>query len=190
MTAYLARLGLDERPPATVETLTAIHQRHIEQIPYENLGAVLGAAPDIDAATTLARVAAGGNAGYCFHHNGLLTLVLRELGFNVVPAWGYPWGSEEGRRDRRVEHLALTVRGLPTDENPGGIWYPDVGCGDGIHAPLPWSPASTDRARSPTAWKCATASGRSSTTPRAATPARRSSTRSSHPARRRRRTTA
>ncbi|MFC7023541.1 arylamine N-acetyltransferase [Promicromonospora thailandica] len=137
VTAYLARLGLDERPPATVETLTAIHQRHIEQIPYENLGAVLGAAPDIDAATTLARVAAGGNAGYCFHHNGLLTLVLRELGFNVVPAWGYPWGSEEGRRDRRVEHLALTVRGLPTDENPGGIWYPDVGCGDGIHAPLP-----------------------------------------------------
>lgn len=134
---YLARLGLDERPPTTVGTLAEIHRRHAERIPYENLHTMLGAPPAIDAASTLARVAAGGNAGYCFHHNGILTAALRALGYDVVPAWGHNWDSEAERRDLYVGHLALSVRGLPTEDNPGGIWWPDVGCGDGLHEPLP-----------------------------------------------------
>jgi N-hydroxyarylamine O-acetyltransferase len=34
-------------------------------------------------------------------------------------------------------HLALTVAGLPTDENPGGDWLVDAGLGDALHRPLP-----------------------------------------------------
>jgi arylamine N-acetyltransferase len=134
---YLTRLGLDERPPATVETLFELHRRHAEQIPYENLHTMLGDPPAVDARATLARVAAGGNAGYCFHHNGVLTSVLRALGYDVVPAWGHNWETEAERRDVHVGHLALYVRGLPTASNPGGAWWPDVGCGDGLHEPLP-----------------------------------------------------
>lgn len=134
---YLARLGLEARPPATVGTLFEIHRRHAERIPYENLHTMLGDPPAIDAAATLARVAAGGNAGYCFHHNGVMTTALRALGYSVVPAWGHNWDDEAERRDLYVGHLALSVRGLPTDENPGGVWWPDVGCGDGLHEPLP-----------------------------------------------------
>jgi arylamine N-acetyltransferase len=134
---YLARLGLDERPPATVETLFELHQRHAERIPYENLHTMLGSPPAVDAEATLARVAAGGNAGYCFHHNGIMTVALRALGYDVVPAWGHNWETEDERRDVHVGHLALYVRGLPTESNPGGVWWPDVGCGDGLHSPLP-----------------------------------------------------
>jgi arylamine N-acetyltransferase len=134
---YLARLGLDEQLPATVATLFEIHRRHAERIPYENLHTMLGSPPAVDVASTLARVADGGNAGYCFHHNGILIAALRSLGYDVVPAWGHNWDSETERRDPYVGHLALTVRGLPTADNPGGVWWPDVGCGDGLHEPLP-----------------------------------------------------
>ncbi|WP_369371095.1 arylamine N-acetyltransferase [Promicromonospora sp. Populi] len=134
---YLTRLGLDERPPATVATLFEIHRRHAEQLPYENLHTMLGSPPDIDATATLERVAAGGNTGYCFHHNGVLTSVLRALGYDVVPAWGHNWDTDAERQDVHVGHLALYVRGLPTDDNPAGVWWPDVGLGDGMHAPLP-----------------------------------------------------
>lgn len=137
VTGYLTRLGLDERPPATVATLFEIHRRHAEQIPYENLQTMLGSPPDIDAEATLTRVAAGGNAGYCFHHNGIMTLVLRSLGYDVVPAWGHNWDDDAERRDVHIGHLAMSVRGLPTDDNPGGVWWPDVGCGDALRDPLP-----------------------------------------------------
>jgi N-hydroxyarylamine O-acetyltransferase len=134
---YLTRLGLDERPPATLATLVEIHRRHAERIPYENLHTMLGSPPAIDAEATLARVAAGGNAGYCFHHNGVMTVVLRALGFDVVPAWGHNWDTDAERRDVHVGHLAMYVRGLPTHDNPGGLWWPDVGFGDGLRDPLP-----------------------------------------------------
>ena len=36
-----------------------------------------------------------------------------------------------------LNHLVLVVSGLPTDDNPGGEWWPDVGLGDAIVEPLP-----------------------------------------------------
>ena len=39
-------------------------------------------------------------------------------------------------------HLALTVKGLPTDENPDGGWLVDAGLGNGIHEPLPLVPGT------------------------------------------------
>ncbi|HEV6952870.1 MAG TPA: arylamine N-acetyltransferase [Promicromonospora sp.] len=134
---YLARLGIAGSPAADLATLVEIHRRHAERIPYENLHTMLGSPPAIDVGRTLERVAAGGNAGYCFHHNGILTAVLRALGYDVVPAWGHNWDDDAERRAVHVGHLALSVHGLPTDANPGGVWWPDVGCGDALHEPLP-----------------------------------------------------
>jgi arylamine N-acetyltransferase len=34
-------------------------------------------------------------------------------------------------------HLVLTVAGLPSAQNPDGVWYLDTGLGDALHAPLP-----------------------------------------------------
>ena len=36
-----------------------------------------------------------------------------------------------------ANHLVLTVRGLPTDEHPTGVWYVDAGLGDALHEALP-----------------------------------------------------
>jgi len=40
--AYLARIGLDHRPPATLAGLTALHHAHLTSISYENLDVQLG----------------------------------------------------------------------------------------------------------------------------------------------------
>ena len=132
---YLRRLGLAERPAPTYSTLLDLHHRHLDRLPYDNLATMLGRPDPTDAATTMARVATGGNAGYCFHHNGLLEAALRALGFevarrgaSVVDAAGVVGP---------VDHHVVIVSGLPTPANRGGRWWPDVGFGDGFRDPLP-----------------------------------------------------
>lgn len=39
-----------------------------------------------------------------------------------------------------VNHLALTVHGLPATAAPDGRWFADVGLGDALHEPLPLAP--------------------------------------------------
>lgn len=137
---YLARLGMAGRAEPSLETLVDLHHRHLDTVPYDNLSIMLaqitGAEPDpVDPSVTLERVAAGGNAGYCFHHNGLVALVLEELGYDVVRR---PGSLLEGPGSTgTLDHLALEVRGLPTPGNPGGRWWPDLGFGDGFRDPLP-----------------------------------------------------
>jgi hypothetical protein len=47
------------------------------------------------------------------------------------------WTTEDDRWTGSLNHLVLVVSGLPTDANPGGEWWPDVGLGDAIVEPLP-----------------------------------------------------
>jgi arylamine N-acetyltransferase len=134
---YLARVGLDGRPPPTLSTLKDLHRRHLDVLPYENLAAVLGRPDPVDPALTLDRVAAGGNAGYCFHHNGAFALVLRELGYDVRELRSHVWDTPEHRATPELNHLALVVSGLPDAASPDGQWWPDLGLGDGFRDPLP-----------------------------------------------------
>jgi arylamine N-acetyltransferase len=134
---YLRRLGLGLDLPPTLETLVRIHRQHLETVPYENLGIMLGRPPSVLPAACLDRVGAVGRAGYCFHQNGALELVLRDLGFAVSRRHGHVWSDEANRSDTTLNHLVLVVDGLPTADNPGGRWWPDVGLGDALRDPLP-----------------------------------------------------
>ncbi len=137
VTSYLSRLGYDDRPPPTLGSLAELHRRHLAHIPYENLGIMLGRPPSIDPRDSVERIARVGRAGYCFHHNGALGLVLADLGYVVSRRAGAVWDNDDERRARVLNHLVLVVSGLPTDENPDGHWWPDVGLGDAIAEPLP-----------------------------------------------------
>lgn len=137
---YLSRLGFSSRPKVTVETLIELHHRHLDAIPFDNLSIILsqivGTTCDpVTPELTLSRVAAGGNAGYCFHHNGLVALVLAELGYDVLQRSGQVLGATGP--SGILDHLIVEVRGLPTAANPGGRWWPDLGFGDGFRDPLP-----------------------------------------------------
>jgi N-hydroxyarylamine O-acetyltransferase len=90
LVGYLSRLGLSASPAATVAGLAELQRRHLDAVPYENLAIMLGRPDSTDPGETLGRIAAGGNAGYCFHHNGAFEVVLRALGFAVERRLGWP----------------------------------------------------------------------------------------------------
>ena len=92
VTRYLSRLGFTAGPGPTAAALAELQRRHLDAVPYENLAIMLGRPDSTDPAETLERIAAGGNAGYCFHHNGAFEVVLRALGFAVERRSGHVWG--------------------------------------------------------------------------------------------------
>jgi arylamine N-acetyltransferase len=123
---YLSRLGLPGNLAPTAETLAELQRRHLDAVPYENLAIMLGRPDSTDPGQTLERIAAGGNAGYCFHHNGAFELVLRALGFAVERRFG----EVRGRATPRLNHLALLVT------IDSCRWWPDVGLGEGLRDPV------------------------------------------------------
>jgi arylamine N-acetyltransferase len=134
--AYLRRLGVAGDLPPTYATLVTLHRAHLDALPYENLGIMLGLSPSVDPEASLARAGAVGRAGYCFHHNGALELVLRELGFEVGRRHGHVYSAADERGDTSLNHLVLVADGLVTDDNPGGRWWVDVGMGDAFRDPV------------------------------------------------------
>jgi N-hydroxyarylamine O-acetyltransferase len=135
--AYLERLGLDADLPPSIESLVAIHRAHVEQVPYTNLDIMLGRPPSVVPADSLERIVALGRGGYCFHQNGALGAVLLDLGYAVERRHGHVWTRPEHRDSTDLTHLVLLVSGLPTDANPAGRWWPDVGIGEGPIDPVP-----------------------------------------------------
>jgi arylamine N-acetyltransferase len=134
---YLARLGLSDPGPPSVDGLRLLHRAQVERIPYENLDIQLGRLTAIDPVSSFRQVSAG-RGGYCFHLNGAFALLLSALGY--VVRWHR--GGVQGRADPQPvgaigNHLALTVHGLPDPSNPEGMWFVDAGLGDGLHEPLP-----------------------------------------------------
>jgi arylamine N-acetyltransferase len=139
--AYLTRLGLQREPPSA-EALARIHRAHVERVPYETLWIHLGERWTVDPAASLDRIAGRRRGGYCYHLNGALSELLRDLGYDVVRHVGGVHGPGGPTEADLGNHLVLTVRGLPTDENPGGAWYVDAGLGDALHDPLPLVPGT------------------------------------------------
>lgn len=123
---YLSRLGLPGNLAPTAPTLAELQRRHLDVVPYENLAIMLGRPDSTEPAQTLERIAAGGNAGYCFHHNGAFEVVLRALGFAVERRFGHVWG----RPAPRLNHLVLLVT------IDGRRWWPDLGLGDALRDPV------------------------------------------------------
>jgi hypothetical protein len=134
---YLVRLGIADRPPATLDGLRQVHRAHVARIPYDNLSIMLGRPDPVDPADGVARAASGGRLGYCFQQNGAFGWLLDSLGFAVSRRHGHVWTRPEDELGTDLNHLVLVVSGLPTDDNPGGHWWPDAGLGEGFAEPLP-----------------------------------------------------
>ncbi|MBB4911856.1 arylamine N-acetyltransferase family protein [Actinophytocola algeriensis] len=134
--AYLRRLGFGTPPPATVETLHAVHRAQVERVPYESVWVWLGERRTIEPLDSV-RYLVSGRGGYCYHQNGALATLLGWLGFRVHWHAGGVQGHPDAKPNVDGNHLALTVSGLPSDDNPGGEWFMDVGLGDGLIEPVP-----------------------------------------------------
>ncbi|MFI7638760.1 arylamine N-acetyltransferase [Nonomuraea sp. NPDC049400] len=135
--AYLSRIGLPGliNAPTSADNLRALHIAHIEKVSYEALEIWLDRTTTVDPLESAERIIRG-RGGYCYHLNGAFSELLKALGYDVTRHVGgvQNRGGEPGIT---ANHLVLTVRDLPSEDNPGGEWLVDLGLGDGLHAPLP-----------------------------------------------------
>jgi len=135
---YLRRLGLDDPGPPASAALTRIHRAHVERIAYNTVDLQLGRRTTVDPHLAAGRIVATGRGGYCFHLNGALGVLLTALGYDVRQHRGGVWSrADEVPLRPFANHLALTVHGLPTEDNPDGAWFVDAGLGDALHEPVP-----------------------------------------------------
>jgi len=127
--AYLDRIGLHARPPATLAGLTAIHRAHSLAIPYENLDVQFGRLVTIERPAIYEKIVTKKRGGWCYEMNGIMGWALGELGFNVTRATGSVMREASGDFSNG-NHLVLRV------ELPEGLYLADVGFGDGPRNPI------------------------------------------------------
>lgn len=83
LTAYLNRIGLEQRPPPTLATLGRIVAAHVAAIPFENVASFTGMPVDLAPAAVAHKLVDRRRGGYCYEQNGLLARALTALGFTV-----------------------------------------------------------------------------------------------------------
>ncbi len=127
---YLARIGLDHRPPPTLEGLRAVHAAHLLAIPYENLDVQLGRPVTIERPAIYDKIVGRRRGGWCYEMNGILGWALGELGFRVTRATGAVM-RVLGHDTSVANHLVLRV-----DLDVEGTYLADVGFGDGPRDPI------------------------------------------------------
>jgi N-hydroxyarylamine O-acetyltransferase len=126
---YLAHIGLDRRPPATLEGLTVLHHAHLHALSYENLDVQLGRKINITIGPIFDKIVNRRRGGWCYEMNGLFGWALKELGFDVRRATGAVMREVAGDT-QNANHLVLRV------VLPEGIYLADVGIGDGPITPI------------------------------------------------------
>ncbi len=131
--AYLARIGLDARPPATLAGLTALHHAHLTAISYENIDVQLGRPLTTSPAAAFDKIVTRRRGGWCYEMNGVFGWALRELGFDVTRATGAVMRARAGEV-KNGNHLVLRVA------LPEGLYLADVGFGDGPLDPIRVAP--------------------------------------------------
>ncbi len=123
LVAYKERVGLGAEPQPDLASLRAIMMAHVTSVPFENLDVLLGRPILLDPASLEHKLVHRRHGGYCFEQNGLLLLVLQQIGFDVTPMAGrVRVGVPRGVVTPRT-HLFLKVR------IDGVEWLADVGVG-------------------------------------------------------------
>ncbi|MBN9121795.1 MAG: arylamine N-acetyltransferase [Planctomycetes bacterium] len=120
--AYFQRIGYTGGRAPTLETLRAIHLRHAETIPFENLNPLLKWPVKLDPASIERKLVHERRGGYCFEQNQLLRHALEGLGFRVSGlAARVLWYVPDGVTPRT--HMVLRVKA------DGEEYIADVGFG-------------------------------------------------------------
>ena len=132
--AFLERIGVSpdggEPSAPSGELLAAMHWAHLQAVPFENLDIVrLGREIRLDPGALYGKIVGERRGGYCFEVNGLLAVVLGDIGFGVRRVM-VQFVQGDGGLSPTFDHLALivSVPGGGTGD-PGERWLVDVGSG-------------------------------------------------------------
>lgn len=136
--AYLDRIAHRGPIDVSIETLRALHTAHALAVPFENLDIHLGRPILLDEAAIFDKIVTRRRGGYCFEMNGLMTAVLRQLGFSVKTL--------AARIMRSSTDVRAKTHRLQLVEVDGERWIVDVGFGgNGLIAPLRLETGKIDR---------------------------------------------
>ena len=137
--AYLARIGLAERPQPTAEGLALLQRAHRLSIPFENLDILLGRGIAIDSASVFAKLVTARRGGYCFEQNRLFGDALDALEFVSRPLLARVWLGTEAPPPPRTHTLSLVTI-------DGQDWIADPGFGGSYAPPMPLADGETAQA--------------------------------------------
>jgi N-hydroxyarylamine O-acetyltransferase len=107
--AYFRRIGYTGERVPTLAVLRAVHLRHVEAIPFENLNPLLKRPVRLDPASVEQKLVRDRRGGYCFEQNRLFRDALEALGFRVAGLCARAlWNAPEGVTMPR-SHMLLRV---------------------------------------------------------------------------------
>ena len=130
VSAYLARIGVLERPTPTTDSLRDLHLRHLRSVPFENLDIHLDRRISLTVSDLYSKIVERKRGGFCYELNGLFAALLRSLGYEVV-MFACRVQSSRGIGPL-FDHLALSVSVPDSPEQ----WLADVGFGRHSAYPL------------------------------------------------------
>lgn len=126
--AYFDRLAYTGPRTASLPVLTALHQAHLQHIPFENLDISLGRKLNLSPSALLDKVLHKKRGGFCYELNHLFGLLLESLGFEVSRLSARVFNGQQYGPD--FDHMLLLVKA------EGQSWLADVGFGDCFRTPL------------------------------------------------------
>ncbi|CAN7676785.1 arylamine N-acetyltransferase [Trinickia sp. LjRoot230] len=125
---YFERIGYAGEINADIATVTAIMQRQLRTVPFENLDVQAGKIVSLVPEEIVEKIVYRRRGGYCYEVNGLFAMAMQALGvpYQLVAARPRTYPT---RRPKTHMVLALTL--------DGKRWLCDLGFGShGIRAPL------------------------------------------------------
>jgi N-hydroxyarylamine O-acetyltransferase len=126
--AYLARIGLNNRPTADIHGLRTLQRAQRMAIPFENLDVVLGRGISLDPDDVFDKLVTRKRGGYCFEQNQLLGRALTKIGFETRALLGRVWVMANGIPGRTHTFECVTL--------DGEQWIADAGFGRGYAPPI------------------------------------------------------
>ena len=131
---YLKRIHYDGPLTPTERTLAALQHQHLLHIPYENIDVQQRCPLDFDIQRIFNKLVHDQRGGWCYEMNGLLGWALEQIGFTVTRLVGAVDRAKRGD-EAWGNHLVLRV-------DLDAPYIVDVGIGDGLRYPVPFSTAS------------------------------------------------
>jgi N-hydroxyarylamine O-acetyltransferase len=121
---YFRRIGYSGTASPDLKTLVALHERHVSEIPFENLDPLTGRTVRLDLPALQEKLVASRRGGYCFEQNLLFKAALEALDFRVTGlAARVRWMMQPDRPLGPRSHMLLRV------DLPEGPYLADVGFG-------------------------------------------------------------
>ena len=134
ISTFLNRIAYAGPADASSAVLSALHQAHMEHVPFENLDIPRGRPIVLEYGALYEKIVARRRGGFCYEVNGLFAELLRALNFEVT-LLSARVALGEGTFGPEFDHLTLRVQ-CPADADPHTFWLADVGFGDSFTEPL------------------------------------------------------